>query len=148
MKNFTASVLTVLALFAVMAQANSSLTPLKGKGRGAILNMTPGPAGIEINASGSGEATHLGRYTRTEHLVLDPSALTISGTIIFTAANGDELWCDLTGGFTGPNTLSGTYFFTGGTGRFENAEGEAVFNVTQSDPINFTVSFGGLIDLN
>jgi hypothetical protein len=147
MKNLILSTLTILALFAVMAQGYSSGTPLTGRGKGAILALNPGPTGIEIVATGSGEATHLGRYTRTERLTLNPSAGTIAGTIVFTSANGDELWCDVSGGFTGPNTLSGTYTFTGGTGRFANADGEADFNVTQSDPINFTVSFQGTIDL-
>jgi hypothetical protein len=122
--------------------------PMKGSGAGSITSVTPGPNGVEITAGGEGEATHLGKFTREESILLNPSTGTATGTIVFTAADGSELYCEFAGAFTGANTIGGTYTFTGGTGRFANAQGSAFFVVTQSDMVNFTFQFAGTIDLN
>lgn len=137
-----------LAIASVIANAATVDLPMKGSGSGAIVAMTPGPNGVEISATGSGEATHLGKFTREESIVLNPATGAFTGTITFTAADGSTLECTLAGGFTGAGVASGTYEITGGTGRFANAEGEAFFNVTQSDPINFSFQFTGTISLN
>lgn len=122
-------------------------TPMKGKGHGEITGLAPVSGGVEITATGSGEATHLGKYTRTEQIFLDPSTGALTGSITFVAADGSELFCEFSGGFTGPNTASGTYDLVGGTGRFQNASGTASFNISQTDPVNFDFSFIGTIDL-
>ena len=122
--------------------------PMKGSGAGQITSVTPGPSGVAISGEGSGEATHLGRFTRTESILLDPATGTFTGSIIFTAADGSELYCNLSGAFTGPGTAAGTYTLTGGTGRFIGVSGTAEFAVSQSDPINYTFEFLGTIDLS
>jgi hypothetical protein len=76
----------------------------------------------------AGTASHLGKFTRTEHVFID--GFDISGTIVFTAANGDQLRATFEGGFTSPTTAEGTYAFVGGTGRFEHATGTADFAAT------------------
>jgi hypothetical protein len=65
--------------------------------------------------------------------------------VVFTAANGDQLFAEIEGVPTGsPTTVGGTYTFTGGTGRFSDASGMAEFTgVIASDGIHITVAFEG-----
>jgi hypothetical protein len=68
------------------------------------------------------------------------------GTVVFTAANGDQLFAEI----ESPPPISsttrvGTYTFTGGTGRFSDASGEADFEGFTSDGIHIAVDFGGII---
>src|SRR5262245_15989292 len=99
-----------------------------------------------LTASATGEATHLGRFTRSERLVINLRTGTFTGSLVFTAANGDLLRADVGGHFTSPtgDTAEGTYRFTGGTGRFHNASGQAAFEVTP-DGMTFDVTFDGTI---
>jgi len=115
--------------------------PFQGSADGAITGIDPSGA-IVIETTGS--ATHLGYFTRTEDVFFEPDG-TISGTAVFTAANGDQLWADLAGEFTSPTTAEGTYTFTGGTGRFRAATGTASFEVSTPDGIDVDVSFAGSI---
>ncbi len=149
MKTRLISGLCALALLACITQATAAkAVPMKGDGSGVITSMTPGQNGLEIASVGEGEATRLGRFTRQEQIVLNPATGAVTGSIIFRAADGSELYCDLAGAFTGPNTAAGTYTFTGGTRRFENASGIAYFTIVQSDPANFTFEFAGTIDMH
>ena len=75
-----------------------------------------------------GEGTHIGRFTN------EGSGRTVdgvpSGSVIVTAANGDQLFCHV-----GP---PGTVTFTGGTGRFEGATGgfitvDGPYEITEED---------------
>jgi hypothetical protein len=91
-----------------------------------------------------GQATHLGRFTREASAVLQPDGVVV-GTLVWTAANGDQLFANLEAGFVSPTTAVGTYTFVGGTGRFENASGEADFETVTSDGIHFLLTFEGTI---
>ena len=123
------------------ADEGGSNLPFKGLAAGAITGIAPsGAVVIEY----TGKATHLGNFTRTEYLFFGPGGA-ISGTMVFTAANGDELWLDFSGGFTSPTTAEGTYTFTGGTGRFSDATGTATFQATTSDGIHVAATFEGSI---
>jgi len=105
------------------------------------------PATRVLTASATGQATHLGRFTRTETITADLSTGTFTGTLVFIAANGDQLKASMTGHFTSPtgDSAEGTYVFTGApTGRFQNASGQAAFVVT-SDGAGFHVTFNGSI---
>jgi hypothetical protein len=104
------------------------------------------PASRRLTASATGQATHLGRFTRTETVIVDLSTGAFTGTLEFVAANGDRLNADVEGHFTSPTgeSAEGTYVFTGGTGRFQNASGVAAFEITP-DGMNFDVSFSGTI---
>ena len=150
-KLMKASFLSLLAFSALSVSAFPSLpaaTPFKGGGNGQIVGLIGvSETEVEVTATGTGTSTHLGRFTRNEQLVLNPVAGTFTGSIVFTAANGDELWCGVSGGFTGPGIAEGTYSITGGTGRFAGASGTAAFNVVQSDPANFSFAFDGSIDM-
>jgi hypothetical protein len=138
-----------LLLAAVMAaagplsvSANDSV-PFKGNAVGGIVSATPVPGGVLVRVLAEGYATQLGHYSREEVLVLNPVTGTLTGTIVFYAANGDQLFGDVSSQFTSPNTVVGTYTFTGGTGRFENATGGANAVISSPDGVNFTAEFQG-----
>jgi hypothetical protein len=119
--------------------------PLRLSGSGAIEGNPF--AGATFSASGTG--THLGRWTNEGNLLftLTPDGIVASGDVVFTAANGDNLTADIDGTFD-PATGTGTATFTwtGGSGRFEGAEGSASFIVNQSPDGSFSfVSRGTLI---
>ena len=147
-KRLIQGVLAMVLLSIIGQAATLKAVPMRGNGSGVITGSTPGPTGIAITAVGSGEATHLGKFTREEEILLNPQNFTFTGSIVFTSADGSELYCEFSGGFTGATTAVGTYTFTGGTGRFEDASGEAYFSIEQSDPANFTFEFAGTIDMN
>jgi hypothetical protein len=125
--------------------------PFKGYADVVITSVDPvppfPPEFLLLSASATGEATHLGLYSRTETLTLKLADGTVTGSIVFTAANGDELWADVAGGFTALDlsTAEGTYTFTGGTGRFTNASGGAVFAAVAVGAGQYEVTFEGVI---
>jgi hypothetical protein len=116
--------------------------PVPFQGRADLVITNPQP----LTAFARGNATHLGRFTRTETIVVNPNTGTFTGTLVFTAANGDRLYAEADGHFTSPNgdSAEGTYLFTGGTGRFQNASGQAEFTV-KPDQVGFDVTFKGTI---
>lgn len=115
--------------------------PFQGRAEGMVVGLVP-PNGLVIEYTGT--ATHLGQFTREERLFLNPDG-SFTGTMVFTAANGDELWLDFEGAFTSPTTAEGTYTFTGGTGRFEDATGEATFDAFTPDGVHVEATFEGTI---
>ena len=73
-----------------------------------------------------GTGTHLGRFDLSETLCVSPPFFNVVGTLV--AANGDELYFTAGGEFnpaTGELVSSTGWVFDGGTGRFENASGQA-----------------------
>ena len=141
--------LTMLLAALTMASSQclwaGEAVPFKGNAEGAIVSALPDPAGVLVRVLAEGHATRLGQFSREEVLLLNPVAGTIAGTIVFTAANGDQLSGLVAGQFTSPGTVVGTYTFTGGTGRFKNAAGEADFSLSTPDGVNFTVDFHGSV---
>lgn len=98
-----------------------------------FLQMGPPITYTETYAKGT--ATHLGKtdafldqwWTRHPSYNLPPGFSHGEGTIVFTAANGDELWATYHG-MANHNldpypTIETEGTFTGGTGRFANASG-------------------------
>lgn len=119
--------------------------PFKGNAEGAIVSAAPDPGGLVVRVLAEGYASHLGRFSREEVLILNPATGTVTGTIVFTAANGDQLFGVVAGQFTSPTTVAGTYTFTGGTGRFQNATGGAAFALSTPDGVHFGVEFDGSV---
>ena len=119
--------------------------PFKGRAEGAVTSVLPDPGGVLLTVLTEGKATHLGRFSREEEVLFNPITGTLAGDIVFTAANGDELFGIVAGGFISPTTAIGTYTFTGGTGRFQNASGGADFVGFTSDGIHLTVEFEGTL---
>lgn len=120
--------------------------PLKGKGEGSVTGFVPGPDGITMTTVAQGNATHLGLFTREEVILLNPNSGTFEGQVVYTAANGDQLFGTVAGGFTSQTTATGSYTFSSGTGRFANATGSASFVLATPDGLNFTVRFEGSLD--
>jgi hypothetical protein len=140
-----AALILTLSAFSLSPQVHAEEggrdRPFRGLAAGAITGVAPSGAVVIESA---GNATHLGNFTRTEYLLLGPGGA-ISGSVVFTASNGDELWADFSGGFTSPTTAVGAYTFTGGTGRFRDATGVAGFQATTPDGIHLAVYFEGSI---
>jgi hypothetical protein len=140
------AVLVVTAAFCLPARLDAAqggtARPFKGSASGAVSGSIP-PNVLLVGATGN--ATHLGNFTRQEVLVLGADG-SFTGTIVFVAANGDELHVDVSGGFTGATTAAGTYTFTGGTGRFDDATGSATFEVDAPDFGHVSVTFDGTIN--
>ena len=146
---YLALLLTALtAAFAPQWASADGDVPFKGSAAGAIVGTTPGPEGVLLTVHAEGRATHLGRFIREEMVLLNPVTGTITGMVVFTAANGDQLIAEAAGQFTSPTTVAGTYTFTGGTGRFENVVGEADFSLSTPDGVHFTVEFEGSLGAN
>ncbi len=111
------------------SRMNESKVPFKGTYATSVQILSSPPALLH-RITGAGNATHLGKSefvaTATVYLTPPPPFL-IVGTVIFTAANGDQLFANYTGTSTpvagAPNNVLLTYTVTGGTGRFENATG-------------------------
>ena len=93
-----------------------------------------------INGSGEGTSTHLGQFTISYLHHVDLATASGTGSITFTAANGDWLRADVAGGeegFTPPN-ISHTRMvatITAGTGRFAAATG--AFTIRESGAIDY-----------
>jgi hypothetical protein len=97
--------------------------------------------------------TRLGRMTIDADGVTDFTGdpFTFTGFVLFTAADGAQLWATDSGAIPAPGaaaafTSSGTTTFTGGTGRFEHASGTVTFagGGVHSDRTTFR-SFQGMI---
>jgi hypothetical protein len=123
------------------AAAADPARPFSGTATGEVTGV--GPSG-ELVVTYTGTATHLGKFTREERLFLNPDG-TFTGTMVFTAADDDELWVEFAGGFVSPTTAEGTYTFVGGTGRFEGATGSAGFEAVTPDGIQVTAAFEGTL---
>ena len=140
--------------FVLVAAASLSFTlpvsaarpvPFRGSVDITVTGAEPTPDGLLLTGIGTGKATHLGKFTREEQLLLQADG-TFTGTVVFTAANGDRLVVNTTGGFTSPTTAVGTYSIVDGTGRFANATGTASFRAVTSDGVHFSLVFRGSID--
>ena len=87
-----------------------------------------------VYLEGEGTATHLGRYAVELSFCSRAGGVLYNGRGTFTAANGDLLRFVFhgTSTFVAPNSLPFTSFatFSGGTGRFEDASGDAVVTGT------------------
>jgi hypothetical protein len=133
--------------FALPAAADEPL-PFRGAADEMLTDVAPlGPNLLLLTVTATGEATHLGQFTGIEEVVLNLADGTFAGTRVFVAANGDRLYADVEGAFTSATTAEGTFTFTGGTGRFRDASGEADFEVVTSDGIDLALTFEGTIEL-
>ena len=142
----------VMVLTAIVGLALPALgddeRPFRGHADEMIIDVKPVADGLLVTATGAGQATHLGRFTRLGMVVIHADG-SVEGTVVFTAANGDQLFIEAKGvpaNPATPNIIGGTYTFTGGTGRFSDASGGAEFaGVIASDGIHITVAFEGTI---
>jgi len=100
-------------------------------GRSTFASRCSTPSDFLLRFALDGQATYLGHFTAiAEHCtVIDfaaGSGTEIDGVLVFTAANGDELWDDYEGTNAPGQGFQEQHTFVGGTGRFENASGGGV----------------------
>lgn len=106
--------------------------------------------GLNATSVGTGQATHLGRFTLYRSgTFYDPvgSVFEFDGEATLVAANGDELTASIEGTLdaaTGRGLL--TYEWTGGTGRFEGATGTTIWWVVVNPDGTFRAVADGVID--
>ena len=148
--NATSKILTLLLAAVTLTVAAhparvDGQVPFQGRAEGAIASVSPDPAGVVLTVLANGHATQLGQFSREEVVLFNPLTGTLTGDIVFTAANGDQLFGLVAGGFISPTTATGAYTFTGGTGRFTNASGRADFVLSTADGIHFSVEFEGTL---
>jgi len=118
----------------------------------------PTPPFIFFNVQeGSGEATHLGKFTTRITFCVDITDLLDDGTLtgdesapynngkgVFTAANGDELFFDTSGAVVPSDNpdfdfeFQDPFIFTGGTGRFAGASGGGMTDSFVDQSTNIT----------
>lgn len=144
-KIFTLLLAAVTLTVAVYPAQAGDQVPFRGRAEGEIVSVSPDPAGFVFTVLANGNATHLGKFSRREVVLFNPLTGTLTGNMVFTAANGDRLVSIVTGGFISPTTAKGAYTFTGGTGRFANASGRADFVLSTPDGIHFGVDFNGTL---
>src|SRR4051812_1209380 len=85
-----------LAVGTVPRSATAATTgdrPFKGHASGTILSFPDPDQGTPGVVEYTGQATHLGRFARTEYFFLDEFGR-VYGWMVYTAANGDQLWLD------------------------------------------------------
>jgi len=129
-------------LFAVAAPNADNSVPFK-----ATIDTQPivtgfcGPTCLQLEISGSGVATYLGRLTTDGDSQVDLVASTQTGTVTLAAANGDTLVIEIDGSviFTSPNptdpvTFTGGWTVTSGTGRFANTSGGGSYHGSAAGP--------------
>ena len=140
---------TVLAAFAITAVAQQ-LVPLKGSLQGDDSDTFVSANTIIVTTVGTGNSTHLGKFSFTLENTLTIDQGTTEGTIELVAANGDTLFGTTAGSgtFTPAGTIQITesVTITGGTGRFEGAHGSITINRVAS-PVTFTTEgfFDGFV---
>ena len=147
--------MTALCLTAALAgrAVAEEQSPIKGSIQGVEIADVQFPR-FFVDGSGSGRATHLGRFTVTYEVVVDFLTHETFGSYLFTAANGDSLATDITGLGTPTenpdvHSIVEVHTITGGTGRFAGATGSfiktSLLNLVTS--VN-SGSFDGTIVLN
>jgi hypothetical protein len=123
--------------------------PFHGTIQGVETDVVTFPT-LSVDGSGTGIATHLGRFTVTWEATVNLVDGSGSGSSHFIAANGDSIFTEGTGQAEPTDTPGvlriveiGT--ITGGTGRFEGATGSFTLE-RLLDPTGFTSgSFDGTI---
>ena len=136
--------LLVVLLFAILvvgttlaAASSSGPLPLKGSIEALETYQINGPT-MFVTASGSGQATHLGRYTVTYEVEVDLPTGTGTGlSAQYVSANGDSLFAEGSGQATPTDdptvfVVVETFTITGGTGRFDGVTG----NFTEERRVN------------
>jgi hypothetical protein len=101
--------------------------PFKGSLEGKDTDTGFTATTVTVATDGTGNATHLGKFSFTQEVTVNITNGTDTGSAHFTAANGDRIDTTITGSGhpTGPGEFSITdvHTITGGTGRFAGSEG-------------------------
>jgi hypothetical protein len=135
MRPFLIALALLVSLTAPVAAAEQ--VPFKGTLDGTVTITPINPPVVSVRIDATGNATHLGRYTMEFTAVVNQATRTQAGpaTIVITAANGDTITAEGSGGqatVVTPGVLSTVdpATITGGTGRFADASGSIVIRRT------------------
>jgi len=142
-------VLTTLGIAAPLAAGEH--VPFRGRFAGSAITVSFNPPIAVGLTTGSGIATHLGRFLFQHPHTANVATFQLAGTFNFVAANGDKIFADFSGQSSATSTpgvrrVVGTATITGGTGRFSGATGRFVIR-RLFDSVNSTTvgSFDGTI---
>jgi hypothetical protein len=134
MKKLLVSIMIVLLLLSVLASTTLAAPvtaakelPLKGSIHSLETYEINFPI-MSVSATGSGNATLLGRFTVSYEVEVNLVTIVGIGSAEFVAANGDSIYAEGIGqatetGTPGIFTVVENYTITGGTGRFAGASG-------------------------
>lgn len=141
--NRSGLLIVVAGLMIPASQAMASARPYSAHGTANFVSPT--------DFVGRGNATHLGRYTEAGSVSFtptgDPAVFQIAGSIVYTAANGDQLFATFTGTLNGATgTISATLTYNGGTARFAAATGSALLSGQMGPDGIISVSVDGTIE--
>ena len=125
--------LAVAAFFTITFTDSSradTAVPFRGEIRGVEIATVEFPL-LFVDATATGNASHLGRFGMTYELTGDLLTHDTSGSAVFTAANGDQLFTDVVGHGTSnaDDTAASVveiHTIAGGTGRFAEATGSFI----------------------
>ena len=144
--------MAALFLAAALPGARAAETPFKGSFQAVETHAVQFPK-LTVAGSGTGNATHLGKFIMTYDAEVNLLNRVGIGSVEFIAANGDRVFADLLGQSTltaTPNLVSivEVLTITGGTGRFAGATG-SVNSTRLLDQVtgNTSGSFDGTIDI-
>jgi hypothetical protein len=139
----------VLALMALPGTTRAAdERPYKGRLRLNIVEVTDlGGGFISVVSVMKGRATSLGRFTGYAFYEIDLATGEFEGTAVKVAANGDELYEEVSGQFTDPLMTAsvGEFVVVGGTGRFENAAGEGEFAGASTTDTEIAITLRGVL---
>ncbi|MEO6594539.1 MAG: hypothetical protein ABIP94_07285 [Planctomycetota bacterium] len=119
---FVAVLCVAVTVLAFSGNTSAQTMPYSARGTAQFVSPT--------DFVGSGRATHLGNYSEVGSVAFaptsNPAVLAVSGSIIYTAANGDQLHANLNGTLnTSTGAIAAAVTYVGGTGRFVNASGSS-----------------------
>lgn len=105
------------------------------------------PNQLGMSGTGSCQLSHLGRTAVQVTQTADFGQARVTGSVTFTAANGDQLHGQISAPVAGGQVtqLQGTVTFTGGTGRFATAHGSATFASAGNAPQKAVITYAGSI---
>ncbi len=122
--------MAALFLTAALPGAMAAETPFKGSFQAVETHAVQFPT-LAVTGSGTGNGTHLGKFTMTYDAEVNLLTRVGIGSVEFIAANGDRVFADILGQSTPtstPNLVSIVEILTitGGTGRFAEASGTVI----------------------
>jgi hypothetical protein len=131
------------SLMAFSGQAESAVRPYAASGTAQFTSPT--------DFVGIGYATHLGRYLEEGTVAFsptnNPAVLQVDGTIVYSAASGEDLHAVVTGELNGlTGAITATVSYLGGTGRFAAASGSASLAGQMQPDGTISVTVTGTID--